>query len=127
MAPINGAGDDSPRTHARMMLFGLSGRAEGTEGAAVRTLHDLRVEGELGPPLPCRPYQYLANPEAFHAGRAGLRLPRRQGSLRGGADHEELINPPLTDEVLAAVESGGSTRQPTPYRAQQVALYAAIT
>ena len=49
LAALDWAGDNAYRADTRLMVARLRRRA--TEGSAVRTLRDLVVESELGPPL----------------------------------------------------------------------------
>ena len=110
-ASQRGAGDNSHCADARLMVVRLHRRA--TEGTAVRTSKDLRVEREFCPTWPCRPCQYLANPEGLHAAAAVCRLLRHRMRLRGRAKHEVLVDAALTEEVPPADMSGGSERQAT--------------
>ena len=95
MAPIDGAGDNSHWADTRLMVVRL--RRLATEGTTVRTSNDLRVEGELGPTLPCRPSQPLAIPEFLYAAGAVRRLHPQHVRMRRAANREVLLDAPLRE------------------------------
>ena len=109
LAAFHRASDHAPWAHSRLVIVCLRRRAG--EGAAVRTVDDRGVEGELRPTLPRRPRQDLAHPELLHARRARRRLHRRPRRLSSGAELEVLLDAALTEDVPAAIDRCRPSRQ----------------
>ena len=120
-AAFERAGDDAPRIDSPLMLVGLGSCAD--YRAAVRTVNELRAEGELSQTLPSPSCKDLADAEGLHACPAWRDLHCQPPRLRGCAHHDGLLDAVLREDLTAAVERSGSAMEATAYPPHHLVRY----